>query len=71
MIYIEIDYLKRVSSRTARLERSKYKNRPLSCISLYITFKLSCSADIVRVDCYTILLFSLILESRELPMLRV
>jgi hypothetical protein len=71
VIRIEIGYLKRVSSRTARPERSEYENRPLSCISLYTTFELSCSADIIQVDCCTVLLFSPILEARELPALRV
>jgi hypothetical protein len=71
VIRIEIGYLKRVGSRTARLERSEYENRPPSCISLYTTFELPCLADIIRVDYYTILLFSLILEARELPALRV
>jgi hypothetical protein len=71
MIHIEISYLKRVGSQTARLERFEYKNRSFSCISLCITFKLSYLADIIRVNCYTVLLFSLILEARELPTLRV
>jgi hypothetical protein len=71
VIRIKIGYLKRVGSRTARLERSEYENRPPSCISLCITFKLPCLADIVRVNCCTVLLFSLILEARELSALRV
>jgi hypothetical protein len=71
VIRIEIGYLKRVGSRTARPERSKYENRPPSCISLCTTFELSCLADIIRVDCCTVLLFSLLLEARELPALRV
>jgi hypothetical protein len=71
MIRIEISYLKYVSSQIARLEHFKYKNRPSSCISLYITFELSYLANIIQVNCCTILLFSLILEARELSALYI
>jgi hypothetical protein len=60
------NYLNRVGSRIARLDRLKREIGSSDYIFLYIALKLLFIFNIVRVDYYTILIFNLILKTREL-----
>ena len=70
-INTKISYLNRVGSRIARPDRSEYEIGSSDCTSIPTASELLSISDIVRVSCCTILVFSSILEARELATLRV
>ena len=62
MIHIKNDYLKRVSSRTTRLERLEYKIGPGDCSATRILDELSTILNIIRADDCTILVFNSVVD---------
>ena len=70
-IRMKINYLKRVSNRTARPERSECKKGPCKCSATPTLDELSARVKIVRADGCTILIFDPVVDLGAAPALRI
>ena len=66
---MKINYLKRISSRTARPERLEYKIGLFNCSATSTLDELSIGLEIVRADGYTTLVFNPVIDLDIAPAL--